>query len=123
MEITPLPFILTIFLASLTGTAARAHAFLDHALPRVGSTATLSPPQVKIWFTEELEGAFSRIQVVDAQGKEVDRRDSKVDPSNPSIMVVSLPPLPPGDYRVKWSAVAVDTHHTTGTFTFTVKGA
>jgi methionine-rich copper-binding protein CopC len=121
MKITHL--ILIVTLASFTGALARAHAFLDHALPRVGSTSTQSPPQVKIWFTEELEGAFSRIQVFDAQGSEVDRKDSQVDPSNPAIMTVSLPLLPPGDYKVKWSAVAIDTHHTTGTFTFTVKGA
>ncbi len=36
-------------------------------------------------------------------------------------MTVSLPSLPPGSYKVKWSAVAVDTHHTTGTFGFEVK--
>ena len=30
-------------------------------------------------------------------------------------------PLAAGDYRVHWHAVAVDTHHTQGTFEFTVK--
>jgi methionine-rich copper-binding protein CopC len=114
---------LLILLAAcvLTGTQAQAHAFLDHARPRVGSTVATSPPQVKIWFTEELEGAFSRIEVFDAKGAEVDRKDSKIDPANGAIMTVSLPPLGPGEYQVKWSAVATDTHPTTGTFIFTVK--
>ena len=102
-------------------TLAHAHAFLDHADPKVGSTLTAPPPQVKIWFTEELEGAFSKIQVFDAGGKEVDRKNVKVESGDKAIMTVSLPKLPPGTYKVKWSAVAVDTHHTTGTFTFTVK--
>jgi methionine-rich copper-binding protein CopC len=105
----------------LTATLAHAHAFLDHAQPRVGSTVTESPGQVKIWFTEELEGAFSKIQVFDAGGKEVDKKDVKVDSGNKTIMTVSLPKLTPGTYKVKWSAVAVDTHHTTGTYTFDVK--
>jgi methionine-rich copper-binding protein CopC len=99
---------------------ASAHAFLEHAQPRVGSTVKPPPDAVKIWFTEELEGAFSRIEVFDARHQEVDRKDSKVDPASPAVMSVSLPPLAPGTYKVSWSAVATDTHHTTGTFDFTV---
>jgi copper resistance protein C len=103
-------------------TLAEAHAFLDHADPRVGSTLTGSPSAVKIWFTEELEAAFSKIQVFDAKAEEVDQKDSKVDSTDKSLMSVSVLPLPAGVYKVMWSAVAVDTHHTTGTFTFKVTG-
>ena len=120
MKITSSIIILTLLL--LTGHLACAHAFLDHALPRVGSASPHSPPEVKIWFTEELEGAFSRIQVFNTTGAEVDRKDSRVDSSQKAVMTVSLPPLAPGDYKVRWSAVATDTHHTMGTFQFTVKG-
>jgi hypothetical protein len=102
-------------------TLANAHAFLDHADPRVGATVQTPPPAVKIWFTEELEGAFSKIEVFDGAGHEIDRHDSKVDPANKALMSVSVPPLTPGGYRVIWQAVAVDTHHTSGSFTFTVK--
>ncbi len=108
-------FLIVIF--SLAGLSlAQAHAFLDHADPRVGSTVP-PPAQVTVWMTEELEGAFSKLQVFDAQGAEVDRKDAKV---SGATMTVSVPKLPAGTYKVKWSAVAVDTHHTTGTFTFTV---
>jgi methionine-rich copper-binding protein CopC len=112
-------------LAFFTGGAslAQAHAFLDHADPKVGSTVTASPAVVKIWFTEELEGAFSKIKVFDAKGQEVDKKDPKVDSTDKAVMTVSLPKLPAGTYKVEWSAVAVDTHHTTGTFTFDVKGS
>jgi hypothetical protein len=110
-----------IIMFSLAGLSlAQAHAFLDHADPKVGSTVTGSPSVVKAWFTEELEPAFSKIQVFDATGKEIDKKDVKVDSADKSLMSVSLPSLPAGTYKVKWSAVAVDTHHTTGTFTFTV---
>ena len=100
---------------------AHAHAFLDHADPKVGSTLTASPSVVKGWYTEELEPAFSKIEVFDSTGKEIDQKDSKVDSADKSLMSVSVPKLPAGTYKVKWSAVAVDTHHTTGTFTFTVQ--
>jgi methionine-rich copper-binding protein CopC len=101
---------------------AQAHAFLDHAEPRVGSTLSSSPSVVKIWYTEELEGAFSKIQVFNSKGSEVDLKDVKVDSADKALMSVSVPKLPAGTYKVKWSAVAVDTHHTTGTFGFTVTG-
>jgi methionine-rich copper-binding protein CopC len=99
---------------------AQAHAFLDHSDPRVGAMVMGPPPVVKIWFTEELEPAFSRIQVFDAAGHEVDQKDSKVDPANAALMTVSLPKLPLGNYKVVWHAVATDTHHTQGTFPFMV---
>jgi copper resistance protein C len=97
---------------------AHAHAFLDHADPKVGSTIHESPSQVKVWMTEGLEPAFSKLQVFDAQGTEVDKKDTKVDGST---MTVSLPKLAPGKYRVSWQVVAVDTHRTSGTFEFTIQ--
>jgi methionine-rich copper-binding protein CopC len=42
----------------------------------------------------------------------------KIDRSNPALLTVSLPELKPGKYKVVWRAVSVDTHVTTGNFTF-----
>jgi methionine-rich copper-binding protein CopC len=106
-------------LASLAPLAA-AHAFLDHALPRVGSTVRGSPGEVKLWFSQELEPAFSTVRVLDKDGKQVDRKDRQLDPSDRAVMRVSLPPLEPGRYRVVWRALSVDTHVTEGDFTFEV---
>jgi len=97
-----------------------AHAFLDHATPTVGSKVHGSPAQVKLWFTQELEPAFSTVQVVDGSGKRVDKADVKVDSADPTLLQVSLPTLPPGSYRVKWRVLSVDTHVTDGDFTFDV---
>jgi methionine-rich copper-binding protein CopC len=95
-----------------------AHAFVDHTEPAVGSQIHSAPAQVKIWFTEKLEPALSRIQVFDTSGREVDKRDVTTDQSNAALLMVSLPELKPGNYRVIWRAVSVDTHVTTGNFTF-----
>jgi hypothetical protein len=109
--------LLTVIFSLAGLSLAQAHAFLDHAAPRVGSTGP-APAQVEVWMTEDLEPAFSELQVFDAQKKEIDRKDAKI---SGAMMIVSVPKLAPGTYRVKWSAVAVDTHHTTGTFTFTIQ--
>src|SRR5216110_1500909 len=89
---------------------ARAHAFLDRAEPRVGSTVRTAPAEVKLWFTERLEPAFSSVQVVNEAGQRVDRADGAVDPSSPALLRTTLVPLSPGRYQVIWRVVSVDTH-------------
>jgi copper resistance protein C len=106
----------------LTTALAHAHAFLDYSEPAVGATVSTSPAQVKIHFTEKLHrDPRTIIQVFDAAGREVDLKDAKVGVKNESEMTVSLGKLSPGTYKVVWSAIAIDTHHTHGTFEFTVK--
>jgi methionine-rich copper-binding protein CopC len=100
--------------------AAGAHAFLERADPRVGSTARTPPPRVKLWFTEGLEPAFSSARVTNETGQQVNRGDSQLDPSNPALIQVPLPPLPPGRYKVIWRVLSVDGHVTEGDFTFRV---
>jgi methionine-rich copper-binding protein CopC len=108
--------LIPLFLLGVT-SLARAHAFLDHAEPRVGSTVA-APDHVELWMTEDLEPAFTKVKVFDSRNQEIDKKDARI---SGATMTVSLPKLGPGTYLVKWSAVAVDTHHTTGTFSFTVK--
>lgn len=100
---------------------AWAHAFLDHSDPKVGSTVANSPAKVKIWFTQELEPAFSSIEVKNSQDKEVDKKDTHVDAEDKSLLEVSLPPLPAGTYTVIWHVISTDTHRTQGHFEFTIK--
>ena len=104
----------------LSASQVGAHAFLDHAAPAVGSTVHGSPSQLKLWFTQQLEPAFSSAQVLDKSGKRVDKADAKVDASDASVLLVSLPQLAPGKYKVTWRVLSVDTHVTEGDFTFDV---
>ena len=97
------------------------HAFPDHSDPKVGSTLTVSPAWVRIWFDSDLEPASSTIMVHNANNEMVDKKDGRVDPSSPTLLQVSLPKLPPGIYRVMWNVVARDGHRTIGDFTFTIK--
>jgi methionine-rich copper-binding protein CopC len=106
--------------ASVLGRASLAHAFLDHALPAVGSTVHEPPHSVRLWFTERLEPTFSRVRVVDTSGKQVNAGDSHVDQEDPTLLTVAVPALPPGSYRVVWRVVSADTHVTEGDFTFDI---
>jgi copper resistance protein C len=111
---------LGIALLLLSASFVDAHAFLDRAEPKVGSAIKVSPSTVKVWFTQKLVIAFSDLQVIDSAGKEVDKRDKRLDPSDQALLIVSVPPLKPGKYKVVWKAVSVDTHVTHGDFTFDV---
>ena len=106
--------------ACVACSTARAHAFLDHAAPAVGSTVHAPPAQVRLWFTQQLEPAFSSVRVVDRSDKRVDRGDTNVDARDGTILQVSVPALAPGRYRVVWRVLSVDTHVTEGDFTFDV---
>jgi hypothetical protein len=101
--------------------AVRAHAFLDHADPAVGSTVPAPPTVIHLWFTQELEPAFSWVTVTDRSGASVNDGAATIDPSNKSELTVKLKPLSSGTYTVKWHALSVDTHTTEGDFTFQVK--
>ncbi len=107
-----------VLAALMISTAAQSHAVLDHASPPVGTRVSASPPTVELWFSQELEPAFSTVKVVDKAGKRVDRGDKTFDSRDRSHATVSLPVLPAGRYRVIWRAVSVDTHVTEGDFTF-----
>ena len=100
--------------------AAGAHAFLDRAEPKVGSTVKVAPTELRLWFTEAVEPAFSTVQVLDADGKRVDSAALQVDPQDRKLLHVPLAKLPPGAYTAAWRIVSVDTHVSEGRFAFHV---
>jgi methionine-rich copper-binding protein CopC len=107
---------------ALWAAPAEAHAFLDHASPAVGSSLPTAPAAVTMWFTQQLEPAFTTATVTDQSGNPVDAGSAQVDPKDPTELRVQLKPLPPGTYTVMWHALSVDTHTTQGHFTFEVGG-
>jgi methionine-rich copper-binding protein CopC len=101
----------------MLGATAEAHAFLDHAVPRVGSTVPTAPRQLSLSFTQNLEPAFSSVEVSDANGARVDLGKPSI---SASVMRIGLKQLSPGTYRVRWHVLSVDTHTTEGSFIFNV---
>ena len=108
--------IIPLLLWLVTGEAA-AHAFLDHAEPRVGNTVATAPREVTLWFTQKLEPAFSNITVSNSAGQRVDSGKTRVSGNQ---MSVSLRSGGAGTSRVNWHVLSVDTHRTDGNFTFRV---
>ena len=112
-----LRIVLSLLLVPLAMVAARAHAFLDHASPLVGSTVASAPAEVVLTFTQNLEASFSTVQVTGPGGARVDQGRASV---SGNTMRVGIKSAGPGSYRVQWHALSVDTHKTEGSFSFHV---
>ncbi|MEH2483696.1 methionine-rich copper-binding protein CopC [Nitrobacteraceae bacterium AZCC 2146] len=108
--------VIPLLLLLVTGDAT-AHALLDRAEPRVGNTVAAAPREVKLWFTQKLEAAFSTIAVTNASGQRVDTGKTRVSGDQ---MTISLRPIGAGQYNVTWRVLSVDTHTTDGNFSFQV---
>jgi hypothetical protein len=113
--------VLAVLAAAILGAPpAGAHAFLDHSSPAVGSSVPSAPAAVTMWFTQQLEPAFTTATVTDASGRQVSAGPARVDAKDPTELHVALKPLSPGTYGVAWHALSVDTHTTEGHFTFQI---
>ncbi len=106
-----------VALAAMTGQAS-AHAMLMHASPGAGAALPAAPRTVVLDYSEELEPALSGASVRDAGGHDVTAGPST---ARGTELTVALKPLAAGTYRVSWHAIAVDTHRTAGSYSFTVK--
>jgi len=105
----------------MTPSAVLSHAFLNEAAPIVGGTVPTSPKEIRLTFTEAIEPRFSGIDLATGDGRAIAAGPAVVDPANQRQLVLPLPPLAPGRYRVRWHVVSVDTHRTEGEYSFTVK--
>ena len=108
-----------VVLSVLGATAAQAHAHLEHAVP-ANSIVHVLPQQIELSFSEAVEPTFSTVEVADQKGGHVEQGKPSIDPGNAKILRVALRPLTPGTYKVVWRVVSVDTHRSSGSFTFSV---
>jgi copper resistance protein C len=118
-QMRTLTIIVSFLFVVLGISGAQAHAFLDHASPLVGSTVRTAPHQLTLSFTQNLEPAFSSVEVTGPTGARVDAGRAQI---GGNTMRVALRASGPGTYHVHWRALSVDTHTTQGSFTFHVGG-
>jgi methionine-rich copper-binding protein CopC len=94
---------------------------LQRAEPPIESRLKRPPDEVKLYFSERIEPAYSSVRVVNDRGEQVDRRDTRVDRANPALLRATLPPLARGKYKVLWRVLSIDADVTEGAFTFTIE--
>jgi copper resistance protein C len=96
-----------------------AHAELLRAMPQPGSVVPASPPEVRLQFSEGIEGRFSGLNVVASNGTPITTGRAQI--QGTAMVIPITAPLPPGVYRVNWHVLSVDGHKVQGSFTFEVR--
>jgi methionine-rich copper-binding protein CopC len=110
---------LALFVTVATATAAWAHSFPEEQNPAAGQTVAAAPSAVSIKYDAPIEHLFAKLEVVDGAGKDLATGQPEVS-SDGRILSVKVKPLKPGDYTVNWAVVCIDSHHTQGSYVFTV---
>ncbi len=114
---------ISLALTLLLPSGAWAHAFPDRSRPQVGATVKTSPHHVRIWFDAGLEALFCSLIVKNAAGRVVSLGHGHVvQGSHNRLLETAVKPLAAGKYRVYWSVIALDGHHTEGHYMFRVHG-
>lgn len=108
---------LTMLLA-LSAGAAQAHAYVVGAQPPMGGNNQQLVGQISISFDEPVDVLDSDgVQVFDAHGTRIDRRDAAIDREDATRVLVHVPQrLKPGVYTVRWRVVSADTHVVAGIY-------
>jgi methionine-rich copper-binding protein CopC len=118
---TSLIFGAPLLLAAMVAGApvAAAHSFPEREAPSAGQRLSAPPSEVTITFDAPIEKLFAKLEVFGANGKPETVGRPRLDPSARTLSV-KLAALKPGNYTVKWGVVCIDSHHTEGSYVFTV---
>src|SRR6266849_5020672 len=101
---------------------SQAHALLLRSEPAKDAVVSVSPNQVRLWFSEDLNPTLSTVTIVNQANGQVDAGNAHVSARDPREMDVTLKShLPPAVYVVIYrSASNDDGHLLSGSFLFTV---
>jgi len=111
-----------LLIGPLPTRPAEAHAVLVRSAPPHRAVLAQAPERVDLWFSEQLEAAYSTVSVWNEAGRQVDDRNVTVGPDDPRRLSVALSTRGPGLHTVKYRVLSVDGHIVESRITFTVKG-
>ncbi|QDF97012.1 hypothetical protein CJ010_10975 [Azoarcus sp. DD4] len=115
-------FGLAVFCAGMLPLDASAHARLVKAEPARRAELSEAPGMIRVWFNEELEAAYAKLVVEEASGRAVTESKPQLAPDDAKSLILPLPALGPGKYRVRFRVLSVDGHVVESAYDFTVKG-
>ena len=98
--------------------AVFAHAVIVRASLEDNAIKPNTASEVALVFNSKIEAAFCQVSVVDAAGA-ARKLDVKAGPS-PDRLIVTLPPLPAGDYVIRYKVLASDGHFTDNLLRFKI---
>jgi copper transport protein len=130
--------VLAVLINMFGGTqTASAHASVLRTDPPDGAVLSAAPKQLHIWFSEAILLKLSHFELDDSHGRRIAISPAHAGPAvqassrglggaadETAAVVIDVPPLAPGAYRLSWRVVsAVDLHSTTGDLAFGIQSA
>ena len=107
----------------LSPAAARGHAILVESSPKQDEVLKKAPKEAVLRFNARIEKKVTRATLVDEHDKKVKMPPMQEDKGGPpERLVIALPELKPGAYRLEYRVMASDGHATPGLIRFTVAG-
>lgn len=100
-----------------------AHAFVIKSNPSSSQSLTTPPAKVDVYFSEPVDLRYSKLSVIDSNGKQIDNKDIKYINGDQSSLSVTLPSsrLKDGVYTVTTKVLSqIDGHVTDNAFVFGV---
>jgi copper transport protein len=97
-----------------------AHAFVIKSDPSPSQSLSIPPSKVDVYFSEPVDLRYSKLIVLDANGKQVDNKDIQNINNDQTSLTVTLPPgLKDGVYTISTKVLSqVDGHVTDNAFVF-----
>ena len=96
------------------------HNHLVKSLPADGARLRAAPKEVRLWFNERPEIAFTSVTLLRADSSKVATIKAV---ATSDSMVATIPlaePLAPGGYLVNWRTASADGHAIRGSFGFSI---
>jgi len=97
-----------------------AHAIVVRRSPPEGGTAAKDIGKVDVWYDAGIRDSLAALAVVSEGGERVDKRDAAIDSADAAHVSVSVNPLTPGKYTVRYRALSADGHLVSGAWDFEV---
>ena len=93
-------------LPGAAGGSVLAHAQLVTSSPASGAVLPESPEELRLVFSEPLEGQVTSLDLAALDGTPILERAGEVDPEDPHALVVAAPELADGIYTITWRSLS-----------------
>lgn len=107
-----------VLAAVAVAAPAWAHSELRSSVPAAGAVLDCAPEQIELQFSDGVRLTALRLHQVD--GAEIALPRLQI--GEATSVTITLPPLPPGEFRAEWRIISADGHPVGGVIPFSVSG-
>jgi methionine-rich copper-binding protein CopC len=98
-----------------------AHAIIVKTSPPQGGVASGDIGKVDVWYDAGIRDSLAALAVISSSGERIDKRDAAIDSADPAHVSVTVNPMTPGKYTVRYRALSADGHMVSGAWEFDVQ--